>query len=72
MKKLMLTVGAVAALSTGGWMAMDAQPDEMPAGMPDMEQMLDMMDKMSKPDTEHHALMKKLVNEKHWRLRLSG
>lgn len=63
MKKLMLTVGAVAALSAGGWMAMDAQPDEMPAGMPDMEQMLDMMDKMSKPDTEHHALMKKLVGE---------
>ena len=64
MKKLMLTVGAVAALSAGGWMAMDAQPDEMQ--MPDMEMMMKMMEASAKPDDPHHAYLKKMEGD--WKI----
>ena len=35
----------------------------MEGGMPDMEQMLAMMDEMSKPDTRQHEVLKKLAGE---------
>ena len=65
MKKMMLIVGTAAALCAGGWMAMDAQPEGAPmeGGMPDMEQMLAMMDATSKPDTPQHAMLKQLAGD---------
>jgi hypothetical protein len=65
MKRMMMIAGLAAALCAGGWMS-TSQPDGMDGmqgEMPDMDQMLAMMTSMSKPDTEHHAMLKKLAGD---------
>ena len=59
MKRMIMIAGAAAALMAGGW----TQPEEMPAGMPDMDAMLAMMDAYSKPDDAHHKYLEKMAGE---------
>lgn len=62
MKRMIMIAGLSAAMCAGGWIGVESQPEGMegmPAGMPDMEQMLAMMDEMSKPDTTQHEMLKK-------------
>ena len=67
MKRMIMIAGAAAALCAGGWMGYEAnQPEMAPADMDmgmemDPAVMMKMMDKMSQPDTDHHAMLKKMV-----------
>lgn len=63
MKRMLMIAGAAAAVMAGGWMSMDAQPDGMEMGMPDMGDMLAMMDAASKPDDPHHAWLSRMVGD---------
>lgn len=62
MKRMIMIAGMAAALCAGGWMGVEShQPEGMEGGMPDMEQMLAMMNQMSKPDTAHHTMLEKFA-----------